>query len=232
MSLNAIPTDKEADSYATLAEANSYFSDFYYGDTVWSNASDSNKELALKMAVRIIDRFRFFNNKFANEQKLSFPRSNAETVTGTADSGSTTGLICLNILADKDQYPDDYWNYGCLEIIEGTNKYGKKQITGFVRDTGAVTSGAFTLAIDSTSQFRLIKEVPKQIKFAQCEIALWILKGDIKGSRAQLQAEGVKSFSVGGLSESFSGNVSDIPVPKEAENLLSSFISKIGDYGE
>jgi len=231
MSLDATPAGRSSDTYATLAEANEYFSSFYYGDTVWSGAADALKEQALRMATKIIDRLRFFEQKLCNEQKLSFPRSNVETASGTAESGSTTTLVSTG-LQNKDNYPDDYWNYGCVEIIAGTNKYEKRQITDFVRSTGTVTCAAFSVAIDSTSQFRLIKEVPRQIKHAQCEIALWIIKGNIQGSRAQLQAEGVKSFSIGELSETFDGKTQDVPMPKEAENLLSGFISKIGYWGD
>jgi hypothetical protein len=230
MALNTIPSHKDADSYITIDEANTYFSDFYYGDTVWVAASTALKEQALRMATKIIDRFRFFNEKLDNEQRLAFPRSNAETAGGTADSGDTTHLTS-SLLADKDQYPDDYWNYGCVKILEGTNEYDKRQIKDFTRSTGQLeVFSAFTAAIDNTSQFQLIKEVPLAVKHAQAEIALWIIKGQHKGSRAALQAEGVKSFSVGGLSETFEGG-KDIAIPQEAQNLLDRYISKIGYYG-
>ena len=109
----------------------------------------------------------------------------------------------------------------------------KRQVKDFTRSTGQFeVYSAFTSAIDNTSQFQVIKEVPRPIKHAQAEIALWIMKGQHKGSRAALQAEGVKSFSVGGLSETFEGTGRDIPIPQEAQNLLDPYISKIGHYGD
>lgn len=231
MALNTIPADKDADSYISIAEADTYFSDFYYGDTVWTAATTALKEQALKMATKIIDRFRFFHEKFDDEQRLAHPRSNIETAASTASSGDTTHLTA-SIFANLIQYPDDYWNYGCIKIIYGTNRFEKRQIKDFIRSTGQFeTLTAFSSAIDSTSQFQAIKEIPRPIKHAQAEIALWIIKGDNKGSRAALQAEGVKSFSVGGLSETFEGG-KDIPIPQEAQNLLDPFISKIGEYGD
>ena len=230
MALNTIPADKDADSYITITEADSYFADFYYGDTVWSAASTALKENALRMATKIIDRFRFFHTKFDNEQRLAHPRSNIETGAGTAESGDTTHLTS-SLLADKQQYPDDYWNYGGVKILQGTNKYAKRQVKDFTRSTGQIeTYSAFDSAIDNTSQFQLIKEVPRDIKHAQAEIALWIMKGQNKGSRAALQAEGVKSFSVGGLSETFESTGKDVAIPQEAQNLLDRYISKIGEY--
>ena len=231
MALNTIPADKEADSYISVAEADTYFSDFYYGDTVWSAASTALKEQALKMATKIIDRFRFFHTKFDNEQRLEHPRCNIETASSTPSVGDTTHLTAP-IMANLIQYPDDYWNYGCIKIIYGTNRFEKRQVKDFIRATGQFeVMSAFTSAIDNTSQFQVIKQIPREIKHAQAELALWIIKGSNKGSRAALQAEGVKSFSVGGLSETFEGG-KDIPIPQEAQNLLDPFISKIGEYGD
>lgn len=47
-------------------------------------------------------------------------------------------------------------------------------------------------------------EVSQVVKDATCEQAIFLLKGGVGGNkRAELQAQGVKSFSLGNLSESF-----------------------------
>ena len=234
MSINAIPTHKDADSYTTLAEANDYFTSFYYGPNSWANASNANKELALRQATRIIDRCRFFHEKYDGEhQRLEFPRSDEENWNGKAFSGSITTLIDTNLIStsNSELYPDDYWNGGCLYITSGTNKFEKRLISDFDRATGKITvSSAFTSAIDNTCEYTIVKKIPQEIKDAQCEIALWLLDGKNKSGRAQLQAEGIKSYSIGDLSETFDVGGQSIAMPKEAYDLLEMFICRTGVF--
>ena len=62
---------------------------------------------------------------------------------------------------------------------------------------------------------------PEAVKAAQCEIALQMTQG--KSERAELQRQGVKSFSIGGLSESFTGTQNSIE-SYEARVLLAPYI--------
>ncbi|MCK9461593.1 MAG: hypothetical protein M0R80_18345 [Proteobacteria bacterium] len=228
--LNTIPTDRNANSYVSLAEANEYFSDFYYGDTVWSGATDTDKKSVLKMAMRIIDRFRFHGEKFDDLQVLKFPRSESDIASGTASSGGVDHIICSS-LANRIEFPDDIFKYGGIEVLSGTNKWEKRQISGFVRSTGRINFLTnFSVACDDTTSFRIIDQVPLKVKHAQCEIAKWILEGKNTSSRLQLQAEGVSSFSVGDLSETYDKSVDINLIPVEAKVLLGGYISKIGSW--
>ena len=68
--------------------------------------------------------------------------------------------------------------------------------------------------------------VPDKVKLAQCEIALDLAQGTTDAqNRAELQRQGVKSFSVGKLSESYSGVTGDI-TSAAAKQLLIPFVAR------
>jgi len=54
MALDATAGGSSADSYSTVAEADTYHDSHLYA-TDWTNATTANKEKALKMATRILD---------------------------------------------------------------------------------------------------------------------------------------------------------------------------------
>ncbi len=108
--------------YVTLEEANTYFESRLHAEA-WTNASDTDKQKALEMATRAIDRTPLKGVKASWDQAHQFPR-----------------------------YPDT--------------------------------------------------EVPQAVKDACCEEALAILERG-NSQRRRLQQEGVQSFSVGGLTETY-----------------------------
>ena len=63
--------------------------------------------------------------------------------------------------------------------------------------------------------------VPDAVKNAQCEIAFQLAQG-VSG-RVDLQRQGVKSFSLGNLSESYSGKQNSI-ISYEAKQLLAPYM--------
>ncbi len=72
--------------------------------------------------------------------------------------------------------------------------------------------------------------VPQAVKDAQCEEALALLSTGAEHERRRaLQASGVKSFAVDGLSESYdSGADRHVLLSAEARSLLSGYLSKGG----
>jgi hypothetical protein len=72
--------------------------------------------------------------------------------------------------------------------------------------------------------------IPKRVKDAQCEEALAMLaRGAEQERRRALQAAGVTSFSVDGLSESYGAPTAALPLESaEARALLAPFIDKGG----
>ena len=80
--------------------------------------------------------------------------------------------------------------------------------------------------LDRTGSFA----IPDQVKQAQCEEALALLaQGAEQERRRSLQAAGVRSFAVDGLSESYeSGAAAQMLLSAEARMLLSPFIDRGG----
>lgn len=63
------------DSYVTLAEANAYFDSRPFS-TNWTDATDDEKEDALKYATKLIDLRSYTGIRTELSQELAFPRTN------------------------------------------------------------------------------------------------------------------------------------------------------------
>ena len=74
-SITATLSSASANSYVTLAEANSYFETVPDSST-WTNKTDDQKNRALIAATRWIDSFVFFGDRCDQNQALKFPRNN------------------------------------------------------------------------------------------------------------------------------------------------------------
>lgn len=236
MALTVTPTHPDANSYISLADANTYFAN-RTDVSDWSALTDDQKEAVLKLAVQQIDSLRFFSTRmiekatyYRREQNLQFPRADHEALSGSVDSATTTTIVDAS-LASHINYPDDYWNGGAVIITSGTGRGQTALISDFDSATGTVTvSSAFSTTPDSTSQYMLIAKIDNKVKYAQCEQALYLVKGG--GERAKLQSEGVKSYSIGDLSETFGdgavGGGQTTPIASEARGHLRGLISRIG----
>jgi len=130
-------------SYVSLAEANEYFSNRLHADA-WAEASDADKEKALAMATKAIDRQPLKGRKTDPAQEMAFPR-----------------------------YPDT--------------------------------------------------EVPEAVKEACCEEALALLERG-NSQRRKLQQEGVQSFSLGNMSETFAAGAGKGLLSQEAKELLRPWL--------
>jgi RNase P subunit RPR2 len=130
-------------SYVNLAEANEYFSDRLHADA-WAEAADADKEKALAMATKAIDRQPLKGRKTDLVQEMAFPR-----------------------------YPDT--------------------------------------------------EVPQAIKEACCEEALAILERG-NSQRRRLQKEGVQSFTLGNMSETYAPGSGKGLLSQEAKELLRPWL--------
>lgn len=130
-------------SYVNLTEANEYFSNRLHADA-WAEASDADKDKALAMAAKAIDRQPLSGRKTDTAQTLAFPR-----------------------------HPDT--------------------------------------------------EVPEAVKEACCEEALAILESG-NSQRRKLQQEGVQSFSLGNMSESYTAGAGKGLHSQEAKELLKPWL--------
>ena len=73
--ITATLSSATANSYVTLAEANTYFETVPDSST-WTNKTDDQKNRSLIAATRWIDSFIFYGDRCDNGQALKFPRNN------------------------------------------------------------------------------------------------------------------------------------------------------------
>jgi hypothetical protein len=89
MALDATPNGASADSYTTVSESDTYHTNHLYS-TSWSSASTANKEIALKMATRILDeKVDWSGLKATDAQALAWGR------TGVTDDGYTVSSTTI-----------------------------------------------------------------------------------------------------------------------------------------
>lgn len=72
---------------------------------------------------------------------------------GLAQSGTTTTFVLA-----QDQltsFDTDFLKYCMVEIIDGTGEGQRRRITANVKNTGVVTTEAFTVALDNTSFYKI-----------------------------------------------------------------------------
>ena len=225
--LNTIPSHPDANSYATIEEANAYF-DNRSGVENWSKLTEDVKTAALQLATKQIDSMRFFGEQLFDEAKyyrrkqaLAFPREEDESYMGTVESVGANYLVCSG-LADKTYLPNDFFNNGFVVIIDGTGKGQTLKVSDFEMATGKVTvSENWATNPDTTSRFLVGVEIKKKIKYALFEQVLYVLNGG--GERQRMQAEGVVEYSIGDLRERFkesSVNDGKVPICNEAKGYL------------
>jgi len=73
--INATLKSATANSYVTLAEADTYF-ETVPSSTQWDNKTDDKKNRALISATRWIDTLNFYGDRCDADQALSWPRNN------------------------------------------------------------------------------------------------------------------------------------------------------------
>ena len=73
--INATLKSSTANSYVTLAEADTYF-ETVPDSTTWDNKTDDQKNRSLISATRWIDSLNFYGDRCDNDQALKWPRNN------------------------------------------------------------------------------------------------------------------------------------------------------------
>jgi len=89
-----------ANSYVTLAAAESYITAKLCEYTAWSGASQGQKEAALIMATQDIDSKHYIYHKYSTTQMLEFPRSINRT--STVDDWTSLNLTTLESRMQED----------------------------------------------------------------------------------------------------------------------------------
>ena len=95
MSLDATVSGASANSYGTLAVAQTYFDDRLY-TTTWDAANQDQQEAALQMACAQIDALQFVGYVTSYTQALQWPRVGVTDRNGQAISSSTIPTLVKN----------------------------------------------------------------------------------------------------------------------------------------
>ena len=99
MSLDATPNGANADSFMTVAEADSYYATNLYS-TTWVGSTTDNKEKALKMATRILDeKVAWVGTRATSTQALGWGRTDVSW-DGTIVSSTTVPIQIKNATAE------------------------------------------------------------------------------------------------------------------------------------
>lgn len=152
------------DSYIDIAGADAYFAGRLYSDT-WTNATNIDKEKALKQATKAIDRQPLKGRPVDLSQALAFPR-------------------CY---LSPDAPPLQY-------------------------------------RLDLPAGWRCESEPPQAVVYACCEEALALLERG-NSQRRKLQQEGVRSVSIGSLSETYAPGSGRGLLSQEAKELLRPYLA-------
>lgn len=135
--INATLSSASANSYVTLAEANTYFETVPDGST-WDDKTDDQKNRSLISSTRWIDSLNFYGDRCDTSQALSWPRNNYHV--------DRVELTCSAIPADI--------KYAAYELaralVNDTNS-----ITGSTGDTGLfeeVKLGELEVKYNTSSQ--------------------------------------------------------------------------------
>ena len=222
-SLVTTPGSMAADSYISMADADTYFSKLPNA-TDWSYENggdartDASKDALLRAATLGIDQYMgsFGVTKLLAtgyyEQALTYPcrgfEWSAATASGhcrvvSAESGSTTTFVSASLQYSRsDQYVG-----GAAYVSQTTDMaapvYEIQAISDYNAATYTVTTAAFSAAIGAGDSIAIIMPVPRWLWLATCMQALF-LANRMSGAANQAHA-GVSSESTNtGESRSFS----------------------------
>ena len=171
--INATLSSASANSYVTLAEANTYF-ETVPSSATWDDKTDDQKNRSLISATRWIDSLNFYGDRCDNDQALKWPRNNyhvdnVELVCSAipADIKYATCELARALANDTDAITGTTGDTGLYEQVklgEMEVKYNtKSQATGTVNNVFDVYPwlqsylGAYCLGGSGSYQVRVVR---------------------------------------------------------------------------
>lgn len=227
-----------ADSYVSQAEMATYLTG-RSEKAQWDALSTDQKDRLLVRATTHIDTQRYFGQKLIQydgnyrlRQALQFPRTPHVYLYGSVTSVVSGTKVIVDSMVDRPQYAKDMFKLGSMSIVEGTGRGDIYDITASTTG-GEVTTSSTITSIDTTSRVMIFAPISVRVKMAVMEQAVAIMNGIV--DRAFMQALGVKSYTIGDLSETYGGangadaaDGSGVILSPETKGLLSGLISRIG----
>lgn len=129
---------EDATSYIDITYADEFINTYYPQDTDWDSKSNAQKELALMIATRFVDRLIRWNGRvFTKSQSLKWPRTEFEDVEGRTVEAGTVPVKVKNAVAELalESLTGDIYDRG---VMLDSQKYGSSSevYSGPIRDGG------------------------------------------------------------------------------------------------
>lgn len=227
MALTTLVAGSTSDSYVTLEEANAYIASRPDSKN-WNDSDYLERERLLRQATIDIDIFKFQGRKLfcggeggglehvlvssiynvlgEGYQRLQFPRNWQEYYDVHPDSGSINTIVDSTFSSTNFPRENNYFKYGAVYVLDGTNKGQSREISGFTASTGTFTVGtAFSSAIDSSSRCLIIAPLDKYVKYATIEQALYHSNNTELAEILEWKHAGIAARRIGDVSIRFTG---------------------------
>ena len=134
LTLVATKSAANANSYATVAEADAYLN-MSYGASEWASLSEDDKIRLLMSATKVIDKMPHIYSKGATAQALRYPIKNTGDAADTEGDGHTQAKEACIMQAFYLMQNNDAINEGINMAIQGIRQEGlssiSKVVTGF-----------------------------------------------------------------------------------------------------
>ena len=165
ITITATPGDASANSYVTLAEANTYLEASLQAET-WAALDDERKKASLVHATRLIETYKFGGLKSTSTQALEWPREGVFDRNGYVVSGVPKKLkdaqceLAMWELTEQDRLAGRFELETMQNVEIGPIKYtvgpDASYIPSFIEDMlTAIGPGAVVTDDDYVPRFRL-----------------------------------------------------------------------------
>ena len=230
--IDATAGGAQANCYLTRARADSYFGDGL-DEQRWDAFDGDDKARALIAASRQLEGMSLWGGPNTASQALHFPR--AEDGYQSTAYESFTSSYDVAVALDRTLISD-----GSLVITSSADDDG----TTYTEDTDyTVDYDAGTITVLSTGDMEdattyyasyAYTGPPAAIEDAIAEQALWLLEQRANPelvNRRGLQAQGVRSIAMDGLSETYAGTGPEGAWGPGAWHLISGYVMQVGRIG-
>lgn len=225
--LNSKLGDKDANSYNTLQEANTYIRNKYGRPNNWDTLQADEKKRLLVEAAQTINKFNYVGEKYYTSQPLEFPRDDHTVITGNCQATLTNSSFKHTSLKSSTygEMPQDYWKNGACHLTDDNESalIASSNVTsGIVHMTDN-----FTASITTSTKFIVFKPLADEIKHAQCEQALYLIEKEGSDTLREYQNAGAKEVRIGDVLVKYKeGSERKIPISPVAKKLLSRWFRK------
>ena len=222
VTIEATPGHGAANSYVTVAEADAYHNASMTA-AAWDEHDGDSRARALITATRQIDALRLCGDPLLSTQALHFPTVDDRYQTVghedfTADHDTAVQLDHTQIRSDSETVEDS-----------GGTTYTRDDDYEIDYDDGTITalsSGEMTDAETFTICYGYTG-IPQPVRNAACEQALHLLEQQAALDlidRVALQAQGVRTIAVDGISETYGGPIGELCIA--AQRLMRGYIQR------